>query len=381
MVDKKKIFIYGVPSGGLFGLRQLRQQWPNSIIYVLAPKTDIGYYSNAYNRFYEVTTREQVREVTYKAYKDIGEGDVDAFIYSNRLLEYMIDGNQELFDLLHFENPYDTYRTIVDKTEADKLCRELGLPRPIEYDLSDLNHYASISYPIVVKPLEKQKAKKAAKCKFITCEQELKSYINLMTSHGFNVNNFTCQQAIMGSNQYEYGYGGFFSDGIPVIDICFHQFRQSPQGLCCYIREMTDEGLIKEIKDMVAPFVKKVKYNGFIEFDIKQDMATKILYVLDINPRPWGSSDMLRTKLASSTVYNPSLTNCRVVWRKMPLDSFVSNKTNNNLPHSRCKKITGTAGFKSSYALYDRKDPKPFFITIKKFLFSFLVRFKHIIHA
>ena len=376
----KKIFVYGVPFGGLFGIRQLRKQWPESIIYVIAPKTDIGYYSNTYDRFYEATTKEQIEEVTHKAYQDIGEGEVDAFIFSNRMLEYIIDGNEKIFNLLHFENPFSVFKTIVDKNEADKLCRKLGINRPKEYKIDKESHIDGIVYPIVVKPLEKQKTKNASKCKWINNEEELVSYIKEIVSAGSSIKNFVFQQAVSGDNRYEYGYGGYFVNGHPVIEICFHQFRQRPQGLCCYAREMTDTNLIQEIKKTAVPFIKELNYNGFIQFDIKQDMSSGTLFVLDINPRPWGSSDMLRVKLGDTTVFQPSPTNNFVAWKKLPADFLVSSKTNNNIPHQICKTITGNSGFKTIYALYDRKDIRPFMAYLKNSTVYLLMDLKHQLH-
>ena len=56
----EKIVVFGAPSGGVFGLRQLRKQWPKSIIYVIAPKSDIGYYSNCYNEFIVVNNSREL---------------------------------------------------------------------------------------------------------------------------------------------------------------------------------------------------------------------------------------------------------------------------------------------------------------------------------
>lgn len=357
-----KIFVFGVPSGGLFGLRQLRKRCPDSIIYVIAPKTDIGYHSNVYDRFYEVTTKKQVHEVTLQAYKDIGEGEVWASIYSNKMLEYIVDSNKDLFDLLHFENSYETFKSIVDKVEADRLCRKLGLPRPIEYDLTNESQYNNINYPIVVKPLEKQKAIGASKCVFLQSKKELEEYLKRMLLLGIAPVNFTCQQYIRGDNRWEYGYGGYFKNGQPVIDICFYQFRQKPQGLCCYTREMTDRELKQKIKNLATPVIEDLNYNGFMEFDIKQDEVSGTFYVLDINPRPWGSVDMLNAKLRNSTVFLPNPTENHAVWKKIPHDFIQAKGLNVN--HKICKKITGTSDFKCICALFDVHDLHPFVVSI-----------------
>lgn len=371
-----KIFIYGVPSGGLFGLRQLRKAYPTSLIYVFAPKTDIGFYSNKYDKFIETNTKEQMRERSIAAYKEVGGGNIFAFIYSNRMLEYLVDGNQGLFELLTFENPYEVYQTIVDKKKADLFCRVIGLKRPDEYHLKLESDISRIKYPVVIKPLEKQKAQGVSKCEFIKNRVELDNYLTTLEQKGVNRSNVVCQQLIFGNNEFEFGYGGYFVKGNANIDVCFYQFRQMPQGLSCYIREITEEKISNKLRHLVMPFLEELQYTGFIEFDIKQDSSSKDFYILDINPRPWGSSDMLNVKLKKSTVFNPILTNKKIVWRKPFYELFAfSNKKNTS--YILAKKMTGYTGFGSALFLWDWSDCRPFFKQIRKDIYIKAMSYKN----
>lgn len=354
----KKIIVYGVPSGGVFGLRQLRRRWPDSRIVVVAPRSDIGYYSNCYDRFFAAANAEEMLKATEDAMAYLAGGEVSAYMYSNRMLEYVLEAGEKLFDQIHFENTYSTFEQIIDKTKADQLCRELGIPRPEEYDLTQ-SDASSLEYPVVVKPLAKQQAKGADKCRFVENAAELTAYLEKLQSAGIALSNLVCQQLVRGDNRYEYGYGGYFENGQAKVDICFHQFRQVPQGLCSYLREVSDVDVTKQIVEIVSPFVQHLSYTGYIEFDLKKDEVTGQFYVLDINPRPWGSSEMLEVKIQGTTVYEPKMTGCRAVWKKSLADIYASKNPRN--PSRRvCREITGTDNYRSVQYLLDRNDIRPF---------------------
>lgn len=356
------ILIYGAPSGGLFGMRQIRKEWPESQIYLFAPKTDIGVCSSAYDHFIQTDTSDDIWRNTTELLVKLRGAEVRAFIFSNKMLEFIIANHEKLFSIVRFENSYEVFKKIVDKTAADQLCRELGIKRPDEYDLDECNR-CLIHYPVVIKPLDKQLAKGASKCEFLETESRLNQYLRGLSQMGISQDNLVCQQVVRGNNRWEYGYGGYFCDGKPLIDVCFHQFRQVPQGLCCYIREMNDEALEMRIKEMISPFLAELGYNGFIEFDVKEDEITHELFLLDINPRPWGSSDMLGLKLEGSTVFHPTISAKKIIWRKpiIELKSFGNFK---NTPYSICKELTGDKGYESCINLFWHGDIKPFWVGV-----------------
>ena len=276
---------------------------------------------------------------------------------SNPMLELIVLNHPELFEKLDFENSYDLYRRIVDKTEVDKLCRSLKMIRPEEYELNDLDD-AAIHFPVIVKPLEKINAKGASKCAYLNTRDELKAYMGKMSRMNIDSQYLVCQQLVKGDNRWEYGYGGYFKDGRPLVDIIFHQFIQVPQGLCCYSREMTDSSLRANILRTVQPFLDEIRYNGFLEFDIKQDQDSKMLYVLDVNPRPWRSVDMLAGKIGDSTVFSPMVSDTTVVWR-YPYRELFRRKNRKNVSYKSCK-VVAPGHFVTQLALNDKTDKAPY---------------------
>lgn len=348
--------ILGIANGGLFLARQLRKQWSESRIYAIGDSDDIGRYSNTLDCFYPASNEDDVvkriNEVT-----DLVKGKrVHAFMCSNTMLEWIVFHHPELFKTLEFENDFDLYRRIVDKAEVDKLCRSLSIPRPEEYPLND-SPDSLIEFPVIVKPLEKMSTIGASKCAYLSTQDELQAYLDKMACIGIDPKAFICQQCVKGDNRWEYGYGGYFRAGIALVDIFFHQFIQVPQGLCCYCREITEPFLRNRILEIVKPFLKETRYNGFLEFDIKQDEDSHEFYLLDVNPRPWRSVDMLAGKLGNSTVFSPKATNELVIWR-YPYRELLRRKNKKNVSY-KLSRLIAPGRFVTLFALKDKADRMP----------------------
>lgn len=372
-----KFFILGISNGGLFLARQLRKAWPECVIYGFGdPKKDIGRYSNVINGFYPIISPESIYQIVLQAYNDIGAGQVKAYICSNSLLETTVTKASEIFDFLEFDNTLEVYQQLVDKTMTDKLCKHLNINRPkgfsFEKDAMD-----DIIYPVVVKPLEKSLTIGAQKCAFIADKATLMSYLEKLDSLGIQRSHLICQQCVRGDNRWEYGYGGYFKNGEPLVDVFFYQFIQVPQGLCCYTREILDKTLQKNILSIVQPILKETNYCGVIEFDLKQDENTKEMYLLDINPRPWRSVDMLVGKISKGTIFNPVMSDLNVVWRYPTRE--ISNRTNpKNTPYKICKTISKSKGREEKVviSLFDIYDIKPFLMQL---LFDCKMIFEHLL--
>ena len=121
---------------------------------------------------------------------------------------------------------------------------------------------------------------------------------------------------------------------------------------------MTNLDLQRQLKDLVAPLLRELNYNGFMEFDVKQDAKTKTLYLLDVNPRPWRSADMLTVKLGDSTIFAPSLNDKKVEWHYCYRELF-TKKNKKNVSNKVSRQLAGGNGFVRHETLFDNNDREP----------------------
>lgn len=365
--------IFGMEVGGLFMARQLRKQFPDAMIMGIGFKEDIGGHSNSLNKFYAITSAEDCQMVAEKIYNENGN-EIKAFICSNPMLEMLTTRCSRVFSYFSFENNAELYFLLSNKERTAFYCRSLGINQPKVFPLRK-DDIDSVQYPVVIKPVEKLTTMGVSKCVTIYNRLSLVNYLQRCYNKGVSPEMLLCQKCIEGNNKFEYGYGGYFNDGEPVVDICFHQFVQVPQGLSCYIREVSDEVLSQKIKSMVIPFVRHFKYSGIIEFDLKEDEKTKQIYVLDINPRPWRSVDMLSAKLGQSTIFRPVIKDTFVIWRH-PYREMLRRANCLNVNYKECRDIANRMNHKMVFMSFDRRDLRPFVWQCRKDVNDFISRLK-----
>ena len=358
-MGNRKFIVFGMGNGGLFLARQLRKAYPESRIVGVGARHDIGKKSRALSKFIPADSAEDVLRAVQSACHWLQVGEIDAFIASNPMLEWLSGPCVEVFDRLHFENPAHVYRQFADKESIRALCGKCGVRQPEIYP-SD-----KVRFPAVVKPLEKMKTLGLEKCRYVDTPSALDAYWKKMGKLGLRAEDVVIQQCIRGDNRWEYGYGGYFQEGKPLVDICFYQLRQLPQGLCCFVQEIADDALKEALKGFVVPILEETRMNGFLQFDIKRDSETGALFMLDMNPRPWKSSDMLSVKLGTSTVFHPVPTGRNVSWR-IPFADWRSGKNPKNPPRDYCPPEARNTRYKRMTAVFSIKDLRPYMASLRE---------------
>ena len=347
--------IFGMGPAGLFLSRQLKRHTNDSII-AIGKNDDIGRFSNTIDHYYATLELGVIKNVVTGILEQYTK--ITPFICSDQYLSLLLESWPEAFDILDFRYPNNSLLLLFsDKEKVMDYCLSLGMRVPKGELLSkaDIN-----AFPIAIKPLVKRGVSRMGKITVIRDKQRLDNYKTQVLSLNENLSDYLVQPYIEGDNEFEYGYGGFFVNGTPIIDICFYQLRQYPQGVSCYTLEIENLEKRKEIILSVMPFIESTKYSGFLQFDIKEDKNTKLLYVLDVNPRPWGSVSMLTSHLdPNGSLWEKKKENILVQWR-FPLKEILSFKNRLNVPYSLIRNIKLGRHYINTVDLLDRKDMIPF---------------------
>ena len=364
MLAEKVIIVFGMGPAGLFLARQLNKE--NKIVYGIGKTDDIGRYSNVLKGYYATETIEGVEEAINEIYRKVNLS-IGGYICSDQYLTMFLEKNPSLFKSIDMSEPgAEVFELIFDKEKLINYCKKIDVQFPATYSEKDIDSN-SVDYPIAAKPNIKRGHSPLKKITVIYNQKELTSFLDEAKNAGYKVEEILFQKYINGDNQWEYGYGGYFKDGMPITEVFFVQARQYPQGVSCYTIEIVDDVLRNEIRNATARFLREIKYTGFLQFDLKQDELTRQIYVLDINPRPWGSIAILTPKCVDASVFREKKdTGKRCCWH-FPLKEAVSFCNKKNVSYKECRKIG--CGI-SVIDLFDKKDVKPFFaqpiIAIKK---------------
>ena len=354
MLAEKVISVFGMGPAGLFLARQLNKE--NKIIYGIGKPDDIGRYSNVLKGYYATETiggvEEAINEISRQENLSIG-----GYICSDQYLTMFLEENPNLFKSIDMSEPgIEVFELIFDKEKLISYCEKIGVQFPAIYGERDID-CNNVDYPIAAKPNIKRGHSPLKKITVINNQRELTSFLNEAKNAGYKIDEILFQKYINGDNRWEYGYGGYFKEGTPITEVFFVLARQYPQGVSCYTIEIVDEVLRNEIRNATARFLNEIKYTGFLQFDLKQDELTRQIYVLDINPRPWGSISILTPKCVDVSVFREKKDiGKRCCWH-FPLKEAVSFRNKKNVNYKECGKLGRGI---SVIDLFDKKDVKPF---------------------
>ena len=356
MSRQSAVIVFGMGPAGLFLSRQLKKM--NMRIYGIGKSDDIGRYSNTLTKYYTAESKNLVEKAISGILNETGNKPV-GYICSDQYLTLFIEEYPIIFNLIDFIEPQEhLLRLIAAKDDLIQYCKTLGMKFPDEYDVTDLEH---LPYPIAIKPNLKHGTSPIKKINFINNKQELLDILSYSESKELHKEDLLLQKVIAGNNQFEYGYGGYFKNGEPVNVIYFIQARQYPQGVSCYTIELTDRNIIDEIGRQTDLFIHATNYSGFLQFDLKKDSLTGEMYVLDINPRPWGSIGMLKSKCVESVFLPVTLSKKKICWR-FPLKEIMSIKNKKNLSYKKCRGLKKEGEYVTTIDLFDKSDLRPFFM-------------------
>ena len=348
---------------GLFLARQLKKE--NKIVYGIGKRDDIGQYSNTLKKYFTTETIEGVK-AAIEQIKKREKVKIGGYICSDQFLTMFLEKWPEIFSILDISEPgIDKYRLIFDKEYLISYCQNIGMSFPHIFKPNDIK-IGQVEFPLAAKPNIKRGHSPLKKVSIIKNIKELNDYLKLLTMVGYNIEDILFQQYIHGDNRWEYGYGGYFERGIPITEVMFVQARQYPQGVSCYTIEISNKELRSQIQQSVMPFIKKMEYTGFLQFDLKQDAETKKVYVLDVNPRPWGSISILSRRYSRQSVFHKKSEDTLYYAWHFPLKELVSFRNKNNVNYSEFKGKNRSVVID----LLAWNDLKPFFaqpiITLKK---------------
>ena len=332
------VIVFGIGPAGLFVSQQLKK-FKSAELIGIGKKDDIGRYSNVFSSLF--LSEQPVAILSYiNSIIDCRAGKkVKGLFCSDQYLTMAIEDIPQLFCLLDFCEPQEhILRLIADKVQLIQNAHSLGVNFPKEYNPVSFEGDDFTAYPVAIKPNIKRGHSSLPKIAVVNNAQEKKHYLANARDAGISPSDLIVQQYVSGSNDCEYGYGGYFRNGKPICDICFRQLRQYPQGVCCYILEVTDAKLSTKIKSQPLAFAQKLNYSGFLQFDIKIDNITSEVFSLDINPRPWGSVSALRGKCGDLTVFDGTSESKPICWR-FPLKELFALGNKSNVSYKRCREI------------------------------------------
>lgn len=369
-MTNKPVIVLGLGPAGLFLVRQLSNV--TSVIYAVGRPDDVGMYSKHIEKskkYYAVTANEL--ENAFKAIRE-HEGQKSAlYICSDQYLSILIENKDKWDSFVELVGTdFEVLELINDKNTINVYCQKHGVRIPKSISFSDYKE--NPFFPAIIKWVEKRietAVNPIGKVKICRNNTEFEAIVRTINESGIQESELFVQTYIEGRNDYQFSVGGYYQNGEVLADVVVNQIKQYPQGISAEV--VTVSGPIcNHLHTITRSFARELLYSGFLEVEYKIDSDTGDIYLLDVNPRPWGWVSIL------GTVYKdfyrvlegrkPEAEFQNAVW-KSPMRILMGIKNKQNIGYRE-----SIQGYAIAYDIKDSSDPSPsvmiYFMAIKKIM-------------
>jgi predicted ATP-grasp superfamily ATP-dependent carboligase len=177
--------------------------------------------------------------------------------------------------------PYEDIITVHKKTELHKLCNSAGCSSPLTIELKDYSDIKSIishmPFPFMLKP---ERGGGGWGVTLVNNEDEFIAKWEAFDTQKHQ-NKLFAQQYIRGDL---YCYGVLCNEGKILASNCFQTLRS--HGTSCFRRGV----IVEEIENQADKLFSHLKWTGVCQCDYILDEIDGKAYLIDANPRFWGST-------------------------------------------------------------------------------------------
>ena len=267
------------------------------------------------------------------------------------------------------------YTQVMNKETLHSLAEEHGVLVPETVRPGEENFYEKINetvkFPCIVKPVDSPSfvAKFRKKLFKVQNMDELNDALQKSKQSDLEV---IVQRIIPGSDDHMYTFDVYLNQDAKVTHyLTCQKHRQYPINFGASV--YTEQKYVPELYDIGAKFLEDIEYRGFAEIEFKKDSETGKFYLIEINVR----FSNLNTLVAKAGLNMPLITYKELIGE--PLKSTNNIKYDTKLmfwyayedllaakDYIKTGQLTSKEVFKSlfrqkAHAIWDIKDPKPFF--------------------
>ena len=213
------------------------------------------------------------------------------YVASDQYLSVLIENPSVWGDYVELSGSGIEILTLINnKNTINEYCQKHGIKTPSAIPYGEYMKGKPHEFPKIIKWTEKRietAVNPIGKVKVCRNEKDLKLVEDAILKGRIDPRKLMIQTYIEGKNDRQFSVGGFFRDGKPLADVTVNQAKQYPQGISAMVLPTNGE-MAKKLTKITYQFAKELDYSGFLEMEYKADSVSGELYLLDINPRPWG---------------------------------------------------------------------------------------------
>jgi len=360
-----KVIIVGAGPQALFLLREFTRSGLS--ILLLGRKNEIAMHSK-----YGEKIRIEQEEDLIKILKQLARENEKwtCFVASGFYLAYLLNHYPEFYqDYQVFPNDLDAVTKLISKSKTYQLAEVHGLNHPKSYllkQVEEMPDWTIIHFPQIVKwdrdihLFTKPRFKTA----ILNTMDELSQLIQTCSSKEKEV---LIIQDYLGANlKNNFSFGAYVHKGEIEVGICVNEVRHYRSGVSSLVEEYTGE-YAREIELKASLLLAQTNFTGFLDVEFK--IYQGHIYLLEVNPRPFGFIRILKLKYLDlipfvlGTKSSPAKNPKQVKWINILRDLVLVLKNPKYLFHM----LSVLLDFgRRTFDIWDSRDPKPFFYQLKR---------------
>ena len=358
-MNDKPYIVLGLGPSGLFLVRQLQNITSN--IYGIGRNDDVGLYSKYIKK--EKRFVAETEETLLIAFQQIVGAETEKpilYICSDQYLSLLLRAKTNLEKYFTLAgSDFSVLRLINDKSRVNRHCLHDGIQITFVVDLEQAAQDPSLEYPVIVRWKEKrlnERKNPVGKIRICESREDLDALNKKIQACRISPNDFFVQQYITGDNRWQYSVGGYYHSGKALAQVVVNQVKQYPQGISAQVITVSNE-YEEPLRQQTNRLACSLNFTGFLEVEYKVNPINKVIYLLDINPRPWGWVSILGSVCPNFHLAlmnrQPDANSMKAIW-KSNLRCLLSfrNPKNANIPFDR-------TGYARARDIYDPKDKIP----------------------
>lgn len=372
MNNNSKVIVLGMSPTGKYVGKEAYESGIKCIAFDF--KKGAAYYSKYFEKK-ELVTEDQLLE---KFRDELFNNGITYYVCptSDEWIAF-ISKNNELFkgtNLITSTSYLDgKFNLLADKFELLKLSENnnLNYPKSVIYTpgKGEKPNLSNLEFPLFIKPTNRAGLAHIMKGKkgwLLNNVSEWESFDQLAELNNIEL---LIQEVIIGNEANIKVLGTIANNKTYTKSWVGIKYRQYPHGFGS--GSLIGETQDNELDNITKILIDKTDYSGFFALETKYCEKRKKTFVIEVNTRPglwFGATTTANCGFVIEWINNfgineydlnsirSSRTQDKVVWRYLYKDFFIGLTKNNRF--SIRKNIGGT--IKMSYAVYDRKDIKPF---------------------
>lgn len=182
---------------------------------------------------------------------------------------------------------YRTFKIAGRKDKTLKFATGLGIPVPKTYEifgLNDLNRLEVESFPVVIKA-----TKECGSVQYASNKQELlERYEKMLKEYSYHNSYPIVQEYIPGDNGF--GFYALYNKGRLVV--CYMHRRMHMYPRSGGVSTMASTYCDQQLYDLGKRMLDNLKWHGVAMVEFKQHEDNGRFYLMEVNPKYWGSLDL-----------------------------------------------------------------------------------------